>query len=174
MITPVPSEHKRCVRAEGRRLVASRRRQRGGRGSRRRRRSCSRRSEKDFQSSDRRWVYAEPEGQKKKVVLLSGQQPSGILTPSSSGKGLQLERAAAHRDDVTSDGTKKGGGATDGWRGEAQTQVPWCAGGRALRFFKACDLSLKSVGFCWEMSISTLATMIPGKTGGKNLFQQVT
>lgn len=112
--------------------------------------------------------YAEPEGQKEKVVLLSEQQPSGILTTSGSGKGLQPERAAARRDDVTSDGTKKGVGAPSRWlEGGAQTQVPWCAGGRALRFFKACDLSLKSVGFCWEMSISALATMIPGKTGGK-------
>lgn len=82
---------------------------------RRRRRSCSQRSEKDFQSSDRRWVYAEPEGQKKKVVLLSGQQPSGILTTSGSGKGLQPERAAARQDDVTSDGTKKGVGEPSRW-----------------------------------------------------------
>ena len=44
---------------------------------------------------------------------------------------------------------------------ETQTQVPWCAGGRAFRFFKAWDFSLKSVGFCCEMSISALATMSP-------------
>lgn len=44
----------------------------------------------------------------------------------------------------------------------SQTQVPWCAGGAALRFFSACDLSLKSVGFCWETSIKALATMTPG------------
>lgn len=43
----------------------------------------------------------------------------------------------------------------------SQTQVPWCAGGRAFRFFKDWDLSLKSDAFCWEMSISALATMIP-------------
>lgn len=42
-------------------------------------------------------------------------------------------------------------------------QVPWCVGGRAFRFFKAWDLSLKSVGFCCEMSISALATMSPKK-----------
>lgn len=47
-----------------------------------------------------------------------------------------------------------------------QTQVPWCAGGRAFRFFKACDFSLKSVGFCWETSISALATMSPDWPGG--------
>lgn len=44
----------------------------------------------------------------------------------------------------------------------AQTQVPWCAGGRAFRFFRAWDLSLKSAGFCWEMSMRALATMRPG------------
>lgn len=48
----------------------------------------------------------------------------------------------------------------DSWV-ETQTQVPWCAGGRAFRFFKACDFSLKSDGFCCEMSISALATMSP-------------
>lgn len=42
-----------------------------------------------------------------------------------------------------------------------QTQVPWWAGGRAFLLFKAWDLSLKSVGFCCETSISALATMIP-------------
>lgn len=42
-----------------------------------------------------------------------------------------------------------------------QTQVPWCAGGRAFRFFMAKDLSLKSDGFCCETSISALATMSP-------------
>lgn len=45
---------------------------------------------------------------------------------------------------------------------ESHTQVPWCAGGRAFRFFKAWDLSLKSVGFCCEMSMSALAMMSPG------------
>lgn len=42
-----------------------------------------------------------------------------------------------------------------------QTQVPWCAGGRAFRFFMAKDLSLKSDAFCCETSISALATMSP-------------
>lgn len=51
-------------------------------------------------------------------------------------------------------------------RVETQTQVPWCAGGRAFRFFKAWDLSLKSAGFCCEMSMSALAMMIP-KEGKK-------
>lgn len=47
-----------------------------------------------------------------------------------------------------------------------QTQVPWCAGGRAFRFFMAKDLSLKSDGFCCETSISALATMSPDCPGG--------
>lgn len=42
-----------------------------------------------------------------------------------------------------------------------QTQVPWCAGGRAFRFFMAKDFSLKSDAFCCETSISALATMSP-------------
>lgn len=47
---------------------------------------------------------------------MSGQQPSGILTTSGSGKGLQPEHAAARQDDVTSDGTKKvGRGGPSGW-----------------------------------------------------------
>lgn len=50
---------------------------------------------------------------------------------------------------------------------ETQTQVPWCAGRRAFRFFEAWGLSLKSVGFCCEMSISALA-MISPKEGEKD------
>lgn len=71
---------------------------------------------------------------------------------------------------MTSDGIKKG---TE-WV-EPQTQVPWCAGGRAFLFFKACDFSLKSVGFCCEMSISALATMSPeeGENKDKNKYVRV-
>lgn len=43
----------------------------------------------------------------------------------------------------------------------AHTQVPWCAGGRALRLFKDWDLSLKSDGFCCETSTRALATISP-------------
>lgn len=80
-------------------------------------------------------------------------------------RGLQLEPPACWNN-VTSDGIKKRD-PVDRWIA-TQTQVPWCAGGRAFRLFKAWDLSLKSVGFCCEMSISALATMSPKEGKRKN------
>lgn len=74
-----------------------------------------------------------------------------------SGKASQLGPAAC-RNNVASDGIKRD--PVGRWV-KTQTHVPWCAGGRAFRFFKTWDLSLKSVGFCCEMSISALATMSP-------------
>lgn len=56
-----------------------------------------------------------------------------------------------------------GGGAA------AHTQVPWSAGGRALRFFKDWVLSLKSDGFCCETSTRALATISPEGTSEMKL-----
>lgn len=52
----------------------------------------------------------------------------------------------------------------------AHTQVPWCAGGSALRLFKDCDLSLKSDGFCCETSTRALATISPEEGKGAMLL----
>ena len=50
--------------------------------------------------------------------------------------------------------------------GGSQTQVPWWVGGWVFRLFRPRVLSLKSEVFCWEMSMSALATVTPGRRDG--------
>lgn len=89
------------------------------------------------------------------VVNVSSQNksPTSHLSRSSLWKGFQLwdlKHAGMTWRSVRNE--------TAGW---SQTQVPWWAGGRVFRFFKAWDLSLKSDGFCCEMSTNALPTISP-------------
>ena len=109
------------------------------------------------------------------TLIFSG---SSWMRSSTCGHLLSLGKVSKRREpfwgiwcDVTSGGVRKG----RRWIGvESQTQVPWCEGGRAFLFFSAWHLSLKSEGFCWEMSMSALATMIPEEEEKKKHINMVT